>query len=119
MLRPPMPRNTPFGACGFHTGDMAPRHAFRHNTCGASAFCRESTRADHRLYCTMPTVDIIIPAYNAAHFLPFTLESVIAQTFPDWRILLIDDGSRDNTAEVIAPYQQRLGEKLLYIRQEN
>lgn len=67
----------------------------------------------------MPTVDVIIPAYNAAHFLPSAIESVMAQTFPDWRILLVDDGSRDNTAEIIAPYQQRLGDKLKYIHQEN
>lgn len=60
-----------------------------------------------------------MPAYNAAKFLPRAIESVITQTFPDWRILLIDDGSTDNIAEVIAPYIARLGEKLLYIRQEN
>ena len=69
----------------------------------------------------MPTVDVIIPAYNAAHFLPIAIDSVIAQTFADWRILLVDDGSTDDTAAVIAPYRERLGEKLgqdrrLYIR---
>lgn len=67
----------------------------------------------------MPTVDIIIPAYNAAHFLPMALESVIAQTFSDWRILLVDDGSKDQTPEVARMYKERLGEKLTYIRQEN
>lgn len=67
----------------------------------------------------MPTVDIIIPAHNAAHFLPRTLDSVIAQTFTDWRILLVDDGSQDRTAEVVEPYRERLGEKLLYIHKEN
>lgn len=68
---------------------------------------------------TMPTVDVIVPAYNAAHFLPSALDSVIAQTFTDWRILLVDDGSRDNTAQVVAPYIQKLGPKLKYIYQEN
>lgn len=68
---------------------------------------------------SMPKVDIIIPAYNAAHFLPEAIESVIAQTFPDWRILLVDDGSRDNTREILAPYIERLGPKLQYIYQEN
>ncbi len=67
----------------------------------------------------MPTVDVIIPAYNAARFLPMALDSVLAQTFTDWRILLVDDGSQDNTPELVAPYQQRLGEKLKYIRQAN
>jgi glycosyltransferase involved in cell wall biosynthesis len=67
----------------------------------------------------MPTVDVIIPAYNAAHFLPIAIESVMAQSFEDWRIVLVDDGSKDDTAAVIAPYRERLGEKLLYIYQEN
>ena len=67
----------------------------------------------------MPTVDVIIPAYNAAKYLPAAIESVIAQTFEDWRILLVDDGSTDNTAEIVAPFVERLGDKLKDIRQAN
>ena len=67
----------------------------------------------------MPKVDIIVPAYNAARYLPAAIESVIAQTFEDWRILLVDDGSTDNTAELVAPFIQQLGEKLKYIYQPN
>jgi len=52
----------------------------------------------------MATVDIIIPAFNAARFLPFSLQSVVSQTFDDWRILLVDDGSTDNTTEAVAPF---------------
>ena len=60
----------------------------------------------------MPKVDVIIPAYNAARYLPIAIESVIAQTFEDWRILLVDDGSTDDTAEVVAPYVEQLGPKV-------
>ena len=67
----------------------------------------------------MPKVDVIIPAYNAARYLPIAIESVVAQTFEDWRILLVDDGSTDNTAEVISPFIERLGPKLEYIKQKN
>ena len=67
----------------------------------------------------MPKVDVIIPAYNAAKYLPIAIESVVAQTFEDWRILLIDDGSTDNTVEVIAPFLRQLGPKLQYIHQQN
>jgi len=67
----------------------------------------------------MPTFDIIIPAYNAAKYLPTAIESVIAQTFEDWRILLVDDGSTDNTSEIISTFFQQLGPKLQYINQEN
>jgi glycosyltransferase involved in cell wall biosynthesis len=67
----------------------------------------------------MPKVDVIIPAYNAAKYLPIALESVVAQTFADWRIILVDDGSTDNTSEVVAPFLARLGPKLSYLKQPN
>jgi glycosyltransferase involved in cell wall biosynthesis len=67
----------------------------------------------------MATVDIIVPTYNTAKYLPIALDSVVAQTFEDWRILLIDDGSTDNTADVVAPYLESLGSKLVYIKQRN
>jgi glycosyltransferase involved in cell wall biosynthesis len=67
----------------------------------------------------MAKVDIIIPAFNAAHYLPVAIESVVSQTFDDWRILLVDDGSTDNTAEVVAPFLDRLGSKISYIKQNN
>lgn len=65
------------------------------------------------------TVDVIIPAFNAARYLPAALESVAAQSFDDWRIVLVDDGSTDNTPQVVAPFLHRFGAKLLYIRQQN
>lgn len=67
----------------------------------------------------MATVGVIIPAFNAARYLPFALESVVAQTFDDWQILLVDDGSTDNTVEVIAPFLNRFGSKIKYIKQDN
>lgn len=68
---------------------------------------------------SMATVDVIIPAFNAARYLPFALESVAAQTFDDWQILLIDDGSTDDTAEVAAPFVSRFGSRIQYIKVEN
>lgn len=67
----------------------------------------------------MAKVDVVIPAYNAARFLPAAIESVEAQTFQDWRILLVNDGSTDHTEEVVAPFRERLGEKLRCIKQAN
>ncbi len=67
----------------------------------------------------MATVDVIIPSFNAAKYLPAAIESVISQTFDDWQILLVDDGSTDNTAEVVVPFLDRLGPKIKYIKQEN
>lgn len=47
----------------------------------------------------MPEISVVIPAYNAADTLPQTLASLSAQTFADFEAIVIDDGSRDDTAE--------------------
>lgn len=47
----------------------------------------------------MPKISVIIPAYNAMAYLPETLESVFKQTFLDFEILIINDGSSDNIVE--------------------
>jgi glycosyltransferase involved in cell wall biosynthesis len=44
-----------------------------------------------------PTVSIIIPTYNRAYLLPRVIESVLIQTFQDFELIIIDDGSRDNS----------------------
>lgn len=48
----------------------------------------------------MPTVSVIIPAYNAARYLPETLASALGQTLSDIEVIVVDDGSKDNTAQV-------------------
>ncbi|MEA5512660.1 glycosyltransferase family A protein [Nodularia sp. UHCC 0506] len=53
-----------------------------------------------------PMVTVIIPAYNAAEFLPATITSVQQQTFSDWELLIINDGSTDDTVAVIRQYQE-------------
>jgi glycosyltransferase involved in cell wall biosynthesis len=63
-------------------------------------------------------VTVVVPAYNAAKYLSETIESVLAQTFKDFELLVIDDGSTDNTAEIAHQYSQQDSRvKLFY--QEN
>lgn len=52
-------------------------------------------------------VSVVVPNYNRASFLGQTLESLIAQTYPHWEALVVDDGSTDNSAEVALAYQAR------------
>lgn len=51
-----------------------------------------------------PLVSIIIPTYNRAHLIGETLDSALAQTYENWECIVVDDGSTDNTAEVMESY---------------
>ena len=54
----------------------------------------------------MPTVSTIIPTYNRAWVLKEAIDSVLAQDFRDFELIVVDDGSTDNTPEILKPYQQ-------------
>ena len=52
-------------------------------------------------------VSVIVPAYNAANYLAETIESVRAQTASDWELIVVNDGSSDNTAQIANEYGGR------------
>jgi glycosyltransferase involved in cell wall biosynthesis len=54
-----------------------------------------------------PLVSIIIPTYNRAHLIGETLDSVVAQTYQNWECIVVDDGSSDNTDELIEEYTKK------------
>ncbi|MFA6175946.1 MAG: glycosyltransferase, partial [Phycisphaerae bacterium] len=51
-------------------------------------------------FTSAPTVSLIIPCYNQAHFLPEAVASVVAQTYSGWEIIIVNDGSPDDTSRV-------------------
>lgn len=56
-----------------------------------------------------PQISVIVPAYNAQQWLPACLDSVMAQTFSDFEVIIVDDGSTDATAAIAAGYAARDG----------
>ena len=66
-----------------------------------------------------PRFSIVIPAYNAASFIEKTLDSIRLQTCSDYEIIVVDDGSEDDTATVVDEWLQRYKQIGRCIRQEN
>ncbi|MBW3587396.1 MAG: glycosyltransferase, partial [Cyanobacteria bacterium 0813] len=62
-----------------------------------------------------PQVSVIIPAYNGDRYIAQAVESVLSQTYTNWEIIVVDDGSSDRTHQVLQPYLDRIR----YIYQEN
>ena len=52
-------------------------------------------------------VSIITPCYNGSKFIRETIDSVIAQTYPNWEMIIVDDGSKDNSADIVREYMQK------------
>ena len=69
-----------------------------------------------------PKVSVIIPAYNHEKYVGATIESILNQTYKNIELIIIDDGSRDKTWDVISSYEKQCEERLagfVFKRQEN
>lgn len=62
-----------------------------------------------------PTVSVVMPVYNGEDYVRSAVESVLGQTFQDFELVVVDDGSKDSTPEVVKSY----GGRVRYVRQEN
>ena len=61
---------------------------------------------------TIPVVSIVIPMYNAEKYIGECLDSILAQTFQNFEVIVVDDCSTDNSREVVESYNQKFGGKL-------
>ncbi len=62
-----------------------------------------------------PEVSIIIATYNCSEYLSFTIDSALTQTYPNFEIIIVNDGSTDETDAIVAKY----GSDVIYMKQEN
>ncbi|MBR8837700.1 MAG: glycosyltransferase family 2 protein [Stigonema ocellatum SAG 48.90 = DSM 106950] len=66
----------------------------------------------------MPEISIILPTYNRATYLNRCIDSVINQTFKDWELIIVDDGSQDNSFEIVNTYVQNFN-NIRYFKHQN
>ena len=66
-----------------------------------------------------PLVSIIMPVYNCERFLSESIESVISQSFKNWELLIVDDGSKDSAPQIIDEYAKKYPQKVKAFHKEN
>jgi len=64
---------------------------------------------------SMPIVSVVIPTFNRSHYLKAAIQSVLRQTYQDFEIIVVDDGSTDDTRKVVSSF----GSRVLYFHQSN
>lgn len=67
----------------------------------------------------LPKISVILPVYNCEKYLEKCLDSVFFQSFSDFEVIAVNDGSTDSSAQILERYRQRFGEKLTCLTQEN
>ena len=67
----------------------------------------------------VPRVSIVLPTYNRAKFLSQAFASIRGQTFADWELIVVDDGSKDNTRELVEAFAGTVSQPVYYVYQQN
>ena len=61
----------------------------------------------------MKQLSVILPVYNVAKYLPRCIESLLRQTLDDFEIIFVNDGSPDNSIDILKKYQEKYPEKII------
>lgn len=64
-------------------------------------------------------ISVIIPSYNCEKYLPQAVDSVLIQNYRDMEIIVVDDGSKDNTKAIVEDYLRKHPGRIRYIYQDN
>jgi len=67
----------------------------------------------------MPKVSVIVPIYNVEKYLEKCINSLLSQTLEDIQIILVNDGSKDNSGTIAKKYAERNKDKVIYVEKEN
>ncbi len=67
------------------------------------------------IHIVNPIVSVVVPSYNRGNVIAQTLDSALAQTYPQIELIVVDDGSTDGTERAVEPYRDRI----IYVRQQN
>ena len=63
-------------------------------------------------------ISILMGIYNCAPTLPEAIDSILAQTYPNWELILCDDGSTDDTYQIAETYRARWPEKIILLKNQ-
>ena len=67
----------------------------------------------------MPKVSVIVPFYNVEKYIEKCLETLVNQTLDDIEIILVNDGSKDKTVDIVKKYKEMYSNKIVYLEKEN
>ncbi|QDO93144.1 glycosyltransferase family 2 protein [Formosa sediminum] len=70
-------------------------------------------------HVSTPLVSVVTPVFNAEKFIAQTIQSVISQTYTNWELILVDDGSVDKSLEIISDFQKKHSNIFLYKNVQN
>lgn len=62
-----------------------------------------------------PLISIVVPVFNRERYIDEAVQSILQQTYPDWELILVDDGSSDGSARACAEYVARYGPKIRFL----
>ena len=63
-------------------------------------------------------VDILMATYNGGKYIAEQIDSILNQTYNDWKLYIRDDGSKDNTINIVKEYSEKYPDKIIFVEDE-